>query len=243
MQFRPFTLFIHHTMSDSAFAAPPSLEEPRPSPLPGSASPHRRPLLRMVAEIALIASGVFLGLLADQWRERQQHREAALASLRRFRAEIVENRRAVAAVRDYHTVTLASVRSYLGKDHKTRNVADVKINGLHWVSFEHTAWDLALATQALTYIDSDLAYSLSRAYGVQQSYGDLTSGMTQAMYMLQPQENFDAFAQAIETYFGDVTYLEPRLLTMYDELLPRIDRALGAPNGRTTQPRDTLASR
>ena len=189
---------------------------------------RRHALLYALGQIALIAVGVFLGLAADQWREARQHREAAIASLRRFRAEITENRRAVAAVRDYHVTTLASVRGYLGKDHKTRNVADVKINGLQWVTFEHTAWDLALATQSLTYIDSDLAYALSRVYGVQQAYGELTRGMTQAMYTLTPRENFDGFAQAVGTFLGDVTYMEPRLLAMYDEVLPRIDRVLGA---------------
>jgi hypothetical protein len=217
-------------MTDPVVVAPTIDTQPA-SPTVAALS-HRPSMLKVVLEIVLIASGVFLGLLADQWHERQQHRDAALASLRRFRAEIVENRRAVAGVRDYHTVTLASVRSYLGKDHKTRNVADVKIRGLQWVTFEHTAWDLALATQSLTYIDSDLAYSLSRAYGMQQSYGELTRGMTQAMYMLPPQENFDAFAQAVETFLGDVTYLEPKLLASYDELLPRIDRALESPASR-----------
>ena len=192
-----------------------------------STPPRRSALAHPLGQIALIAIGVFLGLAADQWRERQQHREAALASLKRFRTEIAANRQAVGAVRDYHVTTLASVRAYLGKDHKSRNVADVKINGLQWVTFEHTAWDLALATQSLTYIDSDLAYSLSRVYGVQQSYGDLTRGMTQAMYTLAPQENFDGFAQAVNTFLGDVTYMESRLITMYDEVLPRIDRALG----------------
>ena len=98
-----------------------------PATLAGATPAHRRPVLRVLLEIALIATGVFLGLAGDAWREREQHRDAARASLRRFRAEIVANREAVAAVRDYHVVTLASVRAYLAKDHKTRNVADVKI--------------------------------------------------------------------------------------------------------------------
>ena len=188
----------------------------------------RRPaLLRALGQIALIAVGVFLGLAADQWREREQHRDAARASLTRFRAEIVANRQAVGAVRDYHVATLASLRAYLGKDHKSRNVADVPIHGLQWVTFEHTAWDLALATQSLSYLDRDVAYSLSRIYSAQQSYADLTRGMTQAMYLLPRSENFDAFAEATETFLGDVTFMEPKLLVMYDEVLPRVDRALG----------------
>ena len=216
-------------MTDPAVAAPVSTMSVPESSRASTTPSYRPPLLKILIEIALIATGVFLGLAADQWREREQHRDAARASLRRFRAEIVANRQAVAAVRDYHTVTLASVRSYLGKDHKTRNVADVRINGLQWVSFEHTAWDLALATQSLAYLDGDVAFSLSRIYSAQQSYAELTRGMTQAMYLLPRRENFDVFAEAADAFFGDLVVMEPKLITMYDELLPRIDRALGTP--------------
>jgi hypothetical protein len=31
----------------------------------------------------------------------------------------------------------------------------------------------------------------------------------------------------VTTYYGDCTLLEPRLLKIYDEILPRLDRALG----------------
>jgi len=40
-------------------------------------------------------------------------------------------------------------------------------------------------------------------------------------------DNFDAFAQAAEVYFGDVAFMEPKLLTEYDDLIRQIDRALG----------------
>lgn len=221
-----------------------SLEEsPREGVTPSSAPEahaHRARWGRLVVEVALIAVGVFLGLAGDAWREHQQHREAALASLRRFRAEILANRQAVSAVRDYHVATLASVRAYLGKDHKTRNVADVKISGLRWVNFDHTAWDLALATQSLSYLDGDVAYDLSRAYNLQQSYTDLTRGMSQAMYLLPPRENFDGFAEAVDEFLGDLAYTEPRLLAMYDELVPKIDRALG--ESRSSSPRGLAAA-
>jgi hypothetical protein len=71
----------------------------------------------------------------------------------------------------------------------------VKISGLRWVTFEHTAWDLALATQSLAHLDGVVAYALSRVYSQQQSYADLTRGMTQAMYLIPRDENFDTFAR------------------------------------------------
>ena len=214
-------------MSESVVDAPVTRADSTPAVGSGAGLWQRRPVLRVLFEIVLIASGVFLGLAGDAWREREQKREAARASLRRFRTEIAANRQAVAAVRDYHVTTLASVRAYLAKPNATRNVADVPIRGLRWVTFEHSAWDIALATQALAYLDSDVAHSLSRVYSAQQSYTDLTRGMAQAMYLLNREDNFDAFAGALDAFFGDMTHMEPRLLAMYDELQPTIDRALG----------------
>jgi hypothetical protein len=183
-------------------------------------------LLRVLLEVVLISTGVFLGLAGEQWRQDRQQRELAQESLRRFRGEMLTNRKAIEAVKDYHTGLLKNLQAYLAKDRKTRNVADVPIEGLRFVYFEHTAWDLAVATQALTYIESDLAFSLSRIYNAQDSYAERTRGMTQAMYLLPFRENFDSFAGAAEAYYGDATYMNPALLQMYDETLARIDAAL-----------------
>jgi hypothetical protein len=220
-------------MSDPAVAAPTVDEQRSLTLLPGATGSRRVSLLRTLGEVAFIAIGVFLGLAADQWREHQQHREAARASLQRFRTEISANRQAVLAVKDYHVATLGRVRAYLAKDHKTRNVADVPIRGLQMVFYEHTAWDLALATQSLSYLDGEVAYALSRIYSAQQSYAELSRGMTNAMYLISLDDNFDGFASAADAYFGDLVIMEPKLVAMYDDVLPRIDRALGGPQRAT----------
>ena len=186
-----------------------------------------RTVLKILLEVVLISTGVFLGLAGELWRQDRQQRELARTSLRRFGAEIQTNRKAVAAVTDYHATILKSLKAYLAKDHKSRNTADVRIQGLQFVAFEHTAWDLALATQALIYLDPDLAFTLSRIYNVQASYSEFSRGMTQAMYLLPFRENFDAFAGAAEAYYGDAVYYNSRLLEMYDEGLQGIRRTLG----------------
>ena len=186
-----------------------------------------RGLLKILLDVVLITTGVFLGLAGEQWRQDRQQRELAETSLRRFRAEIETNRKAVSAVLDYHATLLKSLKAYLAADRKTRNTADVHIQGLRFVAFDHTAWDVALATQALTYIDPEVAFDLSRIYNMQEYYSEFTRGMTQAMYLLPFRENFDAFAGAADAYYGDTVYLNPKLIEMYDAILPRIDRQLG----------------
>ena len=197
--------------------------------------PRSRSLARIVLEVELIATGVFLGLLGEQWRESAHRRELAEESLRRFRSEIVSNRKAIEAVKDYHVMTKKNVDAYFAADPKERQRIDVQLRGIQPAFLEHTAWDLALATQSLVYIDPQLAFGLSRIYNVQQEVSGLTSGVLQAMYLLNPTQNPDALLGAVATYYGDVVLIEPKLLEMYDEILPQIDRALGESPAKNAQ--------
>ncbi len=188
-----------------------------------TSAPRSAWLLKLGLEVVLITVGVFFALMGDQWRERAQDRERAADALRRFRTEIVANQKSVAAVKDYHVALLGSLRQYLGADPKARSRDTVRIRGLQPAFFEQTAWELALATQALSHLDSDLAFRLSRAYGLQRAYQQFTLAIMQAIYLRPLEENFDGLA----AYYGDLVLWEPQLLQMYDDLLPRIDRALG----------------
>jgi len=199
----------------------PEVHLPRLGHGPGGSS-----LLKIVLEVILIGGGVFLGLAGEQWRENAHNRELAEMSLRRFRTEMQANRKAVAAVKDYHAVTLKALNAYFAANANARKALSVNIEGLLPAFFDHTAWDLALATQSLAYIDEELAFGLSRIYNAQNMYSGLTSGITQAMYLRTPTESEDGFMAAVQVYFSDLAGMEPKLLELYDELIPRLDRAL-----------------
>jgi hypothetical protein len=185
--------------------------------------PRSRWLLKVLLEVFLISLGVFLALMAEQWRERARDRELAEESLRGFRSEILRNRKAVEAVTDYHATLYKELRAYLIADPKKRTPENIQMRGLQPVFFEQTAWDLALATQALAHIDSELALGLSRAYGLQRTYLGMTAGIMQAIYLRPMNESFEG----LTWYYGDIVLWEPQLLQMYDALVPQIDRALG----------------
>ncbi len=208
-------------------AEPRGPADPSPHPSPPT---HRTSgtgsgwVLKIALEVALISVGVFLALMGDQWRERAQQRELAESSLRAFRTEIVENRKAVAAVTDYHVAVLGRLRAYLAAAPGQRQLSSVRISGLRPVFFDQTAWDLAIATQALAHIDQTLAFELSRVYGLQRAYTYQTRGMMQSVFMQPFVDTFDG----LTAYYGDLVIWEPRLLQMYDALLPRLDAALGA---------------
>jgi hypothetical protein len=184
---------------------------------------RRQGLWKLVTEVIFISLGVFLALLADQWREDRATRELAQASLRGFRAEVSANRKKVTAVQDYHVALLGSLRANLAADAARRPTIPVRIQGIQPVFFEQTAWDLAMGTQSLAHLDQDLASSLSRIYGLQRTYHEQTRGMMQAIYLRPLGENYGGLA----AYYGDVVLWEPALIRMYDDVLPKIDRELG----------------
>ena len=179
-------------------------------------------LLKMTAEVALISVGVFLALMGDEWRERAHAREAAQASLQRLRVELVRNRKAIEAVKDYHRSIHDSLQRHLAADPKERGSHPVQIRGLQPSLFEHTAWDLALSTQSLGNIDPMIAFELTRIYGVQSRYDELTLSILQAIYARPIADSMEALSY----YYGDAVLWDTALLQMYKDVILQIDRAL-----------------
>jgi hypothetical protein len=197
--------------------------------VPELESKRGKSALKITLEVVLISVGVFLGLLGEQWRESAHQRDLAKDSLRRFRAEIVENRKAVADVADYHVTVRKELQAALEKGPDRTSRADIHFHGIRPARFDRSAWDLAIATQSLAHIDPDLALSLASVYNVQQTLTELTHGVTQAMYVTPPITDTSsmAFFGSVLVYYSDAVIFEPRLIEMYDAILPRIDSALG----------------
>jgi hypothetical protein len=75
-----------------------------------------------------------------------------------------------------------------------------------------------MTTQSLAYIEPQLSLPLARIYNAQQNYDGLTRGIVQAMYLHPPNFQifdpaFEAFAASVVIYYGDVTLMEPELLS------------------------------
>jgi hypothetical protein len=186
-------------------------------------------IVHIALEVILISTGVFLGLMGEQWRDRAHQRELAEQALRRFRTEIVENRKAVEAVKDYHVKLQKQLQAEYEKPAAKRSGDNIEFHGIRPSNFDHAAWDLALGTQSLAYIDSDVGVKLSNIYNLQGRIADMTRGVTESMYVTPPidDRNTTTFMGAVMIYYGDMIIFEPRLLTMYDDALQKIDKALG----------------
>jgi hypothetical protein len=191
----------------------------------------QRSFLNLLFEVVLIAVGVFLALWANNWHEDREHRAQARAALRNFASEMEANRQAMQRNRAYHEAFARELREFLASKEpasEDRLNKSVHFEGMRPVIFEHTAWDLALATQALSYLDPVLAFDISKVYTDQNAFQKLEDSFLAAAFSPASLsgDNVKGMATAMELYLIDVNQQEPAILQLYDKVIPEVKGAL-----------------
>jgi len=187
---------------------------------------HRRSFLSLVFEVALIAVGVFLALWANNWHENREHRAQARAALRNFVGEMEVNLQATQRNRQYHETLARELHEFLGSKEPPsddRFNKTVHFEGMRPETFEHTAWDLALATQALSYLKPELAFDISKVYTQQNAFQKLEDSFLSAAFTPASlsSNNLKGLAPAMEVYLVDVNIQEPAMVTAMKKSFPR----------------------
>ena len=191
----------------------------------------QRSFFNLLIEVVLVAVGVFLALWANNWHEDREHRAQARAALRNFASEMEANRQATQRNRTYHETLVRELEQFLRSKEpasEDRLNKSVHFEGMRPVIFEHTAWDLALATQALSYLDPDLAFDISKVYTQQNAFQKLEDSFLAAAFTPASlsSDNVKGMATAMELYLIDVNQQEPAILQLYDKVIPEINSAL-----------------
>jgi hypothetical protein len=206
---------------------------PQPASAP-AARPHRRhSWLKLVLEVVLITAGVFLGLAGESWRESREHRELAEQTLRRFREEVKGNRAAVLRVHQRHEDQEKGLYDYFAANGPAlmasmldprkplpQPVPDIVTDS---AVFDYSTWDVAVATESLAYIDSEVIAMISAAQRMQQMIEEDHKAIAQVTYSFQNQVHW---LRGLAGYFGDTALHERLLLERYEKLLPRLDKAI-----------------
>ena len=198
---------------------------------------HRKSLLNIILEVALISVGVFLALWANNWHEEREHRALAHSTLRNFVDELRANQQTVRNERQYHDILARQLHEFrISNEPLTEGQLQksVQFKGVRPIIFEHTAWDLALATQALSYLKPELAFDISKVYTAQSAFqalenSFLASAFTPATFS---SDNVKGLVAAMEFYLRDINQKEPAILQLYDKVIPEIDQALSTSSTR-----------
>jgi len=192
---------------------------------------HGKSFVNLLSEVVLIAVGVFLALWANNWHEDSEHRAQARAALRNFVGEMEANRQATQSNRSYHETLARELDQFLHSSEppsEDRFRKEVHFEGVRPVIYEHTAWDLALATQALSYIKPDLAFDISKVYTQQNAFQTLENSFLASTFTPASMsvDNLQGLAPAMVFYLADVNQQEPAILKLYGKVIPEVNSAL-----------------
>ncbi len=192
---------------------------------------QQKSFLNLLLEVVLIGVGVFLALWANNWHEEREQRALADSTLRNFADEMRTNRQAVQSNCQYHEVLARELQEFLASNEpptQDRYQKSVHFQGVRPVMFEHTAWDLALATQSLSYLKPELAFDISKIYSEQNALQTLENSFLASAYTPATfsSDNLTGLTTAMKFYLIDVNIKEPAILQSYEKIIPEIDRAL-----------------
>jgi hypothetical protein len=192
---------------------------------------HRRSFLNLFFEVALITAGVFLALWANNWHQNREHRAQAQAALRNFAGEMEANRQVTQSNRQYHETLARELHEFLASQEPAssdRFNKSVHFYGMRPVIFERTAWDLALATQALSWLKPELAFEISKVYTQQNAFQRFEESFLAGTFTPATLSSDDkkGMGTAMEFYLADVNQLEPAMLIRYEKIIPEVKRAL-----------------
>ena len=183
---------------------------------------HLAPIL---LEAGFVVLGVFLALVANEWRSDVNDREQAALARTGIIEEIRTNREAVREMQRYHTHLVDTLRTFPreGPGPSPRVFARGFANAATTLS---TAWDAANATGAVGHMDFDDVLAFSALYPQQRRYEHVTKEIGSVLFAeIFARGSFGVAERYrnLSDINGSLLYLEHGLVAAYDSVLVRLD--------------------
>ena len=124
-----------------------------------------------IFQAALIIVSILIALAFDAWREELEEQELVDRAIYSFNSELRQNIRRMDDVVPFHF----AIYDILDRNIAAGEIREVTalneiLQGFQPARLEHTAWDTAVATGALTLMDYELVRGLSLTYNLQSRF-------------------------------------------------------------------------
>ena len=192
-------------------------------------------------ESVLVVGSILLALGLDEWNEDQDYQDLATLSLVNFEREIQVNRNRLEDVTPFH----AGLRDILANmDAGSADVPATTIRnileGFQPAILVSTAWETAVATGALGYMDYDVVAGLSLTYNLQERLLALSqSGLNDVLLGGFRSGETDLLVYAVNRHMRELTEAEQGLQGVYDLVLGLIAETIG--DGGDSNAADSMA--
>ena len=190
---------------------------------------------RVLVESLLVVGSILLALALDEWNEDREFEDLASRSLVNFEREIQQNRLRVEDVSLFHAGLrdVLANRDASGTAVPTTTIRNI-MEGFQPAILVSTAWETAVATGTLGYMDYDVVAGLSLTYNMQGRLVTLNqSGLNDLLVGGFRSGDADLLVYTANRYMRELTEAEQRLQGVYDLVLGLIAETLGERPGST----------
>lgn len=171
----------------------------------------------LITEIISIVIGILLALAVNGLREDFQHTHIVSKSLHNIAVEIKNNEKQLREVIPYHQSCKLSLTDSSGESSKRFSSI---WKGLNPPMLFKSAYESALALQAFSYMDYELAGAVSQLYFRQQFFYEMIHIYAQALISGTTTLNHPAGGEelSLQPAFRDITKMEGELLKEYQRV-------------------------
>ena len=190
--------------------------------------PSRLRLSPVLLEASFVVLGVFLALVANEWRSEANARERAERAREGIVEEIGTNRATAAESYAYRERLLDTLRAYFPPDSPPPSPALFQQGFVRPITLLSTAWEAANATDAVSHMDYDEVLVLSVVYAQQRRYEQAAQEVGTVLFgeiMEKGVPGVAANYRNLAYLIGAFYYQEGELVAAYDRVLEALGEA------------------
>ncbi len=192
----------------------------------------KKPVLQILAELVLVAAGVYMGLLANNWNEERRRADNKREFLTNLALEIKANKASLRQSLTYRTAILAaSNKLNQGLDPKTRSTRFWTMGGFNLIpgwrgvqnpALENSVYQAGVISSALSELDFKTLNAVAQVYSFQEEYK-----MWVRLLVIEQTTTIGDAATTSEVlgrlqWWHDVIGLEKELIRKYDGALAQL---------------------
>jgi len=176
----------------------------------------------MFIEFLSVFLAVFLGFMANQWRDSYNNRKLAKQTIENIQFEISNNSQTLKAMLVEHKVQQKKIDRLLEIIDDPKATENITLD-LSFKLINSNSWETAKLTQAVAYMDVKQVSDIAAVYEIQEYYKDLVKDFTSSTTVISDDKKEAKISIAkIKRALGKIVPMESDLLDDYKELQKKI---------------------
>lgn len=182
-------------------------------------------LTHFLVEVFSVVFAVLLALGVNEWREANNNEALASEAFSKVVQEIRGNKSMIDEILLNHKNIIAEIDTVIAKLNRKSDI--VGFGDIIFETPSRTAWDAAVLTTAVNYLDYDKVEKITSVYSTQRIYSDVADKVFQELVFFVPDKNPEEMIKQFtkqKVYVYNLISTEQQLLESYSKFLNEIEK-------------------